>query len=645
MQFLREHERKKKIKISDDELLDLLIIDAQKAERFFSESIADAVIMRYNLLHSNDEYYKKAMPNLSAKSTFTSSDVKDIVEWMMPSFTEVYFGADKVVGIFGRSPEDNPEALEKIIQFQMQTQNNSYVVIDQWCRDAIEAGLGVVILNWERTEKTKFNWYRATADEFYSMDEGNANSIKQVIANEDGTYDLLIKERVMTSNQPVLRNVKPGEYIFTPEQDSRGRNMFECYRRYVPFDELVNGEKSKKYRNVGDDFPFIDPVSEDSNTMRSIADAMSNYARNEHDTNYDVSERDGQEPRKFVLLHDCYGFYDVDGDGELEYIHAVMCNGRLLSAEVWEYDKSPIFTISFYANSYQKWKEAVADYLQDIQDLKTALIKQIIINTSQNNARQFAVDESNSKAVQDLIDGKQVIRLNLSGNRTINDFIQAMPKYEMSSETFNLIEFVNSWSEQKTGITKYNQGLDSSSLNKTATGITKIMAASQQRLRKMARDGAENGLIPLYKHLIELNTKHLDREFTFRVANEFFDFKPDDIKGEFDVMITSNIGLQDKQLTIQNLMIMLSNILPQLMQLGVASPVGVFNTAKQVIQEMGFNNTEKYIGISETEIEQQNQLPNVIANVLSNLGLAPEVIQQITMGIMTQLKGGQANAT
>jgi len=161
----------------------------------------------------------------------------------------------------------------------------------------------------------------------------------------------------------------------------------------------------------------------------------------------------------------------------------------------------------------------------------------------------------------------------------------------------------------------------------------------------MARDGAENGLIPLYKHLIELNTKHLDREFTFRVANEFFDFKPDDIKGEFDVMITSNIGLQDKQLTIQNLMIMLSNILPQLMQLGVASPVGVFNTAKQVIQEMGFNNTEKYIGISETEIEQQNQLPNVIANVLSNLGLAPEVIQQITMGIMTQLQGGQANAT
>ncbi len=92
-------------------------------------------------------------------------------------------------------------------------------------------------------------------------------------------------------------------------------------------------------------------------------------------------------------------------------------------------------------------------------------------------------------------------------------------------------------------------------------------------------------------------------------------------------------------------MIMLSNILPQLMQLGVASPVGIFNTAKQVIQEMGFNNTEKYIGMSEAEIEQQSQLPNVIANALSNLGLAPEVIQQITIGIMTQLQGGQANAT
>lgn len=641
MEFLKEQERTKSIKISDDELLELLTEDRQKAERFFSDSVADSIIMRYNLLHSNDEYYKKVMPKLSEKSTFTSSDVKDIVEWMMPSFTEVYFGADKVVGIFGRSPEDNPEGLEKVIQFQMQTQNNSYTIIDQWCRDAIEAGLGAVKLEWRKSEETKFNWYRLSADEYYSMSSDAEKVIKETIANENGTYDLLIKERVATMNQPLLQNVMPGEFIYLPETDIGGRNIFECHRRLVPFDELVRGEKSGRYKNVGKDFPFIDPVSEDNNSMRAIADAISNYSRNEHDTNYDVSYQEGQDARKLVVLHDCYGFYDVDGDGELEFIHAEMCNGRLLMAEIWPYDKSPIFTISFYANSYQKWKEGVADYLRDIQDLKTALIKQIIINTGQNNARQFAVDESNGKAVQDLIDGRQVIRLNLMGNRSVSDFVQAMPKYEISPETFTIVEMANTWSEQKTGITRYNQGLDADSLNKTATGISKIMAASQQRLRKMARDGAENGLIPLYKHLVELNRRHLDSNFTFRVSNEFFEFSPDDIKGEFDVMVTSNIGLQDKQMTIQNLMIMLSNILPQLLQLGVASPAGVFNTAKQVIKEMGFNSTEKYIGMSESEIEERQQLPNMLASALSNIGIAPDVVNQVVAGVMSQIQGGQ----
>lgn len=645
MQFLRERKRHKKIKISDDDLYDLLMNDRQKAERFFSEAIADAVIMRYNLLHSNDEYYNKIFPKLSEKSSFTSSDIKDIVEWLMPSFTEVYFGAEKIVGIFGRSSEDNPDALEKVIQYQIQTQNKGYVIIDQWIRDAVEAGLGTVKLTWRRDEEIKYNWHRLTADEFYALDVERAKKmVKETIANPDGTYDLLIKEKVITKNQPVIENIKPGEYIYLPEENSLGNNMFECQRRLVPFDEIKRRVRAGQYRNVDSDFPFIDPISEDNNTMTAIADAISNYTHNENDSNNDIGDMEGQEARKFVTLYDCYGYYDVDGDGLLEYVHAETCNGKLLSAEIWEYERSPFFTISFYANSYQKWKEAVADYLRDIQDLKTALIRQIIINTNQNNARQFAVDANNTKAVNDLVNGKQVIRLDLAGNRSVTDFIQAMPKYEISPETFTIIELANTWSEQKTGITKYNQGLDASSLNKTATGISKIMAASQQRLRKMARDGAENGLVPLYKHLVELNTKHLDKEFTFRVANEFFEFNPDDIKGEFDVTVTSNIGLQDKQLTIQNLMVMLSNILPQLLQLGIATPAGVFNTAKQVIQEMGFNSTEKYIGANEEEITQRQQLPNILAGALSNLGLAPEVTQQIIAGVLAQMQGGQADA-
>ncbi|MCK9492697.1 MAG: hypothetical protein M0Q24_11505 [Sulfurimonas sp.] len=653
MQLLEEYQKRKKIKVSDEDLFDMVSSDKDEAERYFDAHIAPSIIRRYELLHSNKQYYEKLFPKLSEASSFSATDVKDIVEWLMPSFTEVYFGADKIVGIFGRTPDDDPEVLEKVIQYQMQTQNNGYVIIDQWIRDAVESGLGVTKLDWEIVEEKKLNWYQATAAEFYSIPvEIAEQSIKKVEALPDGTYKLLVRERVKTKDQPVLRNIKPGEYIFLPDEDNSGRNVFECYRHYMLYDDIRRMGKTGAWKNTEDDFPFVDTEAGQTNSMDTIFDAIRNYQGedDQREGYLDVSTREGQEGRRRVIVYDCYGKYDVDGDGLLENVHAIICNGRVLFAEINEYERNPFFTISFYANSYQKWKEAVADYLQDIQDLKTALIRQIIINTAINNNRSFGVDINQPAAIEDIQSGKQMIRVELNGQKSISDLLQAMPKYELAPETMPLIEIAGNWSEQRTGITKYNQGLDSDSLNKTATGITKIMAASQQRTRKMARDGAENGMVPLYKHLITLDKKHLDKEFAFRLTNQYYEFHPDDIKGEFDVQVTSNIGLQDKQLTVQNLMLMFAQILPPLLQMGAASPQGMYETAKQIIEEMGFTNPDKFIGIEagqagaamQTQALLQ-QLPQMLGQILQSAGLDPETGAKITQALMAGIQ--QAPAT
>jgi hypothetical protein len=648
MQLLEEYKPAKKFKVSDEDLFDIVISDKNEAERYFDASIAEGVIMRYNLLHSNKDYYKAKFEKLSELSSFSTSDVKDIVEWLMPSFTEVYFGADKIVGIFGRSPDDDPEVLEKVIKYQMQTQNNGYVLIDQWIRDAVEAGLGVVKLDWEIIEEKKLNWYQATAEEFYSIPADQAEKmIKKVEALPDGTYKLLIEEQVRVKDQPTIRNIRPGEYIFLPEQDESGRNVFECYRHYMLYDDIRRLGKAGIFRNTEDDFPFVDPHSDQGNSMVRIFDAIRNYTgedEQEGDT-LDASLKDGQEGRKKVVVYECYGKYDVDGDGLLENVRVIISNGRVLFAEINEYDRNPFFTISFYANSYQKWKEGVADYLQDIQDLKTALIRQIIINTAINNDRVFGIDSNQPAAISDIQAGKKLIRVDLTGNKKVNDLLQAMPQYQLAPETMPLIELASNWSEQRTGITKYNQGLDSESLNKTATGISKIMAASQQRLRKMARDGAENGLVPLHKHLITLDKKKLKKEFTFRLTNQYYVFHPDDIKGEFDVQVTSNIGLQDKQLTVQNLMLMFAQILPPLLKIGAASPQGMFETAKQIIEEMGFTNPDKFIGIEAGQAGAAmqiqallQQLPQMLGQILQSAGLDPSTGAQITQALMAGIQ-------
>ena len=646
MKFAGTIEKKtaKRIKISDDELLEAIAADKDEAERYFEENIADNVVLRYQLLRSSQDYYGKKFRKLSELCDMTSSDIRDAVEWIMPSLTTVYMGADKIVGIFGRTADDNPEALEKLLKFQMNNQNEAYKTIDQWIRDALESGLGVIRLDWERIEEEAENQYYATAEEFYGME---SKSITNSIPSPDGSFLITVKEKKVSKNQPVLRNVKPGEYIFLPSKNREDRMVFECQRKTVLYGELLKEGKLKGYKNLKDiDFREL-PYT--ANAMQTIADAMQGATGQDDNTMeylLNTDNLDSQEARKQVLIYDCYGMYDVDKDGLLENVHAIICGDRLIFSEINEDERSPFFHMHLFPNSYQEWKEGVADYLQEIQDLKTALVKQIVINTTINNDRSFAVDVSQPEAMQDLQNGMKIIRCNLRGGKGISDFIYPMPKYELSPETFNLIEMANTWGEAKTGVTRYNQGLNADSLNKTATGISKIMAASQQRLQKMARDGAESGLVPLYKHLICLNKKHLDKEFTFRITNEYFEFQPDDIKGDYDVEVTSNIGLQDKQLVVQNLMLLFTQILPNLMQQGAASPAGLYETARQIIENMGFTSPDRFIGLEEgTAIAQGvgnsivQQLPQMLMQLGKQLGLSPEQASAIAQNIAQGVQG------
>lgn len=646
MQFIENVTNRKKIKLSDDELLDLVRADRDEAERYFCSNLADAIAMRYDLLHSNEEYYGKVLPKLQEYSKFSCSDIKDTIEWLMPSFDEIFFGADKIIGIFGRTRDDNTDTISKVVQYQLKNQNKHYTVLDQWMRDALESGLGVVRLDWEYKERQVLKKYALTAEEFINMPatKETEKAVKKVEPQPDGTYIITVKETEVEKNQPVLENVKPGEYIYIPDKDGEDRMVFECHRKRVLFSELVKQEKAGIYRNL-DNFDFYN--TEDDSSRNIIEQAIRNYGGEPDTENFymDAAQRETQEARRIVTIYDCFGQYDVDCDGILEHCHIIFASGRIIFSEINEVERSPFFHIAFYSNSYQEWKEGVADFLQGTQDLKTALIRQILINLAINNDRSFAVDDNQPDAIEDLEKGKKIIRAKLSGVRGLGDIIMPMPKYELSPETFSLLELVNTWSEQKTGITKYNQGLDADSLNKTATGIKSIMNASQKRMRKMARDAAENGMLPLYQHLIKLDKMYLDQSFVFRLTNDYYEFTPEDIKGDYDVQITSNIGLEDKQLIVQNLMLLFTQILPQMIQAGVASPLGMQETALQIIESMGFSQPDQYVGMNANAAALQvagnsilQLVPTVIQQYGNALGITPEQAAAITQTLSQSIQ-------
>ena len=65
-------------------------------------------------------------------------------------------------------------------------------------------------------------------------------------------------------------------------------------------------------------------------------------------------------------------------------------------------------------------------------------------------------------------DGKKAVRV-MGNPREAVTWCDIEP---LQPQVFQFLEFMNTMKENRTGITRYNQGMDANSLNKTATGIT-----------------------------------------------------------------------------------------------------------------------------------------------------------------------------
>ena len=113
--------------------------------------------------------------------------------------------------------------------------------------------------------------------------------------------------------------------------------------------------------------------------------------------------------------------------------------------------------------------------------------------------------------------------------------------------TFPLLEYLDTVKEQRTGIVRYNQGMDADSLNKTASGMNMIMGAGAKRQQMFARIFAEMGLKPLMKKMLRLLIKHQDKARVIRLRDEWVPIDVRTWNDEMDLTIQVGLGFGTKE--------------------------------------------------------------------------------------------------
>ena len=102
--------------------------------------------------------------------------------------------------------------------------------------------------------------------------------------------------------------------------------------------------------------------------------------------------------------------------------------------------------------------------------------------------------------------------------------------------------FADTMAEQRTGATRYNQGLDANTLNKTASGINMIQNAAAQRIELIARIYAETGVKRAFRRILQLVCQHQQKARMIRLRNTWVEMDPRGWRDSMDMTVSVGLG-------------------------------------------------------------------------------------------------------
>lgn len=631
----------------DKSLVTALRRDISDAEKYQDTVILPTVKERYEIYYADKDYYARKLPRLSKVSSLVSTDVTDTIEWALPSLIKVFTGGDEVVTVQGSSEEDdrNAEIMQQLLVYQLQRQNRFFPILYNWMKDALITGMGIIKCYWDRKEDYQLLEQSMNMRAFQELTQQNVEI--QSVEGPDmfGIVRVQYLSPYYVKNAPVIENILVSELLYSSDAKSLDEANFVAHKKKVTMSYLREREQQGIYANVDQITPKPKTgIMNDDQVEQVIGD------------NYQGTSQEADDARAEVTLYECYTKLDWNNDGVLEDMIITIVDDVILRVEPNYMGRHPFFAISPTKDPHRIWvKRSYAELIGELQDLKVALTRQIVQNIALTNDPKMILAED-AINIDDYVKGRAVIRK--KANHPMQDVAMSMPVNQLSPYTYQFLEYIESQKENRTGITRYNQGLDANTLNKTATGISQIMGASTQRLELIARMFAETGVYELFRFMIGLNQKFIDQNTVIRLTNKELAISPDDLQGNFDLIVNAGISIASKEST----QLMLQSMLTALMQVRAAgipivTPDNVYNLFKKWIEAAGFKNYADYITdpavvqqrmVTEYQLKMQvlASLPPQAAQLYMQTGvLPPEILMSLPPEIQALFDSGSATRT
>jgi hypothetical protein len=560
------------------------------------------------------EYYmgEPLGTEIDGRSQVVSTDVADTVETILPNLLKIFTASDQTVKCEPVKAEDVAlaEQATNYINYIFNKDNNGFSILYTWFKDALIEKNGIVKVYWDESEKVEQETYQNLNDEEYKIlidnddvevveeesfvDEKAKEQLEELkqLAEAQGQdigdiptpklYNCIIK-RTTSSGKVKIENIPPEEFLIERNAKTIEDANFVAHRVLKTRSDLIQMGFD---RDVVDDLPT-------QNTVTMNDERLARFADIDESSLNDAPDESTQD----IEIYECYVKIDMDGDGIAELRKVIVAGGNANTIlENMPCDFIPFCSLTPIPMPHRFYGRSVSELVEDVQLVKSTVMRQLLDNMYLTNNNRVAIMDGMVN-LDDLLTSRPggVVRT----KQPPSQVMMPMQSQTISQQAFPLLEYLDTVRETRTGVTRYSQGLDADSLNKTATGVNTLMSQSQMRMELIARVFAETGIKDLFRRIFELTVKYQNKERIVELNNKFVAVSPTEWKNRYNISITVGLGAGSKDQQI----VMLNNILQKQLQAfqlqgnkeyPMVTLKNIYNSLAKIIEEAGLKNVENY---------------------------------------------------
>ena len=515
------------ILLEEKEILEIVKEDKAQALSYYTNQLKPKFQKYYELYNGNKIDTKKyRMP----ESSFISRDVLVAIRAVMPDINKLLLTSNPVE-ITARNGEDEEKArkMQALLNYQITSQNPYHTVFTRLITNALITGCAALKVLWEKEAEEKLVEEVADYERLQLLiSKGFKVSHKQEYINGALKYRVKYKAMTITKNQPVFEVLPYDEFLFDASASSVQEANFIIHRKLVSYDYLKRRQKAGVYKNISD-----------------LKDNI--YTYEDDDINCEKTGKVygyGSKKRKMYMINEYWGKIDVNKDGIDEFVVISYCGDKILAIEENTFGMYPFFVYTPFLSMDSIAGKGMAELSENMQIIKTALIREILENTRRNNNRKIFYK------VDDLLIRRQVENMSAT---------EAQIKYESSNSQVQAI--VQNFAE---------------SLKET------------------------------YRFLIYQNQKFMDNMQVIRLINDTIEVNPKDIKDiDFDISVSQAISSGTEETRRRALSTALSLIIEIGEPRNLTDKLRIRNLMAKLLEESGLKDTDNYLLSVEKIMEQE----------------------------------------